>query len=131
MELRGVNQFLHVQAFEDRNSWYYDDAFWQDLLDRMARSRHNFLDLHATCDLVTTLFPNVYPYLFYFDEYSDVGVPEEDAERNLEQLKKVVAMARQRGIKVGLMSYKGWWSIPKFTRRREPDNATLADYTAK
>jgi hypothetical protein len=131
MELRGVNQFLHVQAFEDRNSWYYDDAFWQDLLDRMARSRHNFLDLHATYDLVTTLFPNVYPYLFYFDEYSDVGVPEEDAERNLEQLKKVVAMARQRGIKVGLMSYKGWWSIPKFTRRREPDNAILADYTAK
>lgn len=128
--LRGTNLFLHTQALDDPKSWYFDEAFWQGYIDTLARTRHNFLDIHATYDLNSTEFPNVYPYFFRFPDYPDVGVPEEQAQRNLLQFKKIVALAGDRGIKVGLMSYSARWNIAD-QQFKDPGDKVLADYTAR
>ncbi len=130
IRLRGVNPFIHVQAFEDQGSWFYDDAFWQMHFDQLARSRTNFFDIHACYDLVTTLFPNIFPYLFYFDDLPDVGVGRAQARRNLDQLKKIVKMADERGIHVGLMTYHAAWSIPG-RPGPEPDETRLREYNTR
>ncbi len=130
LRLRGVNPFIHVQALEDPGSWFYDDAFWQTHFDQLARSRTNFFDIHACYDLVTTLFPSIFPYLFYFDDLPDVGVGRVQARRNLAQLKKIVQMADERGIQVGLMTYHAAWSIPG-KPGPEPDEARLREYNAR
>lgn len=128
--LRGSNAFLHTQALDDPDSWYFDDAFWQGYIDTLARTRHNFLDLHATYDLTSSLFPNVYPYFFKIKEYPETGVSEEQARRNLDRFKKVVALAKDRGIKVGLMSYSAKWNLSE-QEFKDPGDRALADYTAR
>jgi hypothetical protein len=130
LRLRGVNPFIHVQALEDRNSWFFDDSFWQGYLDQLALSRHNFLDFHACYDLVTTGFPNIYPYLLKIDKYPDIGLDSRTADRNLKQFAKVVKMAKDRGIKVGLMGYGATWDIPGLKTRQPASDDELADYTA-
>ncbi|NOY76633.1 MAG: hypothetical protein GXO76_02055, partial [Calditrichaeota bacterium] len=64
LALRGVNPFLHVQALLDTASWYFSDEFWADYLNRLARTRHNFLDIHAAYDLTKTNMPNIFPFFF-------------------------------------------------------------------
>lgn len=122
LELRGVNQFLHKQAMDDPDSWFYSMTFWQAYVDMLARTRHNFLDLHALYDMMTTGFPNVFPYLIHLDEYPEADVGKEQAQRNLEVLRKVIAIATDRGVKVGLMNYNAPANVPA---------GKLADYTAK
>jgi hypothetical protein len=109
---RGINSFLHVQAFLDPESWYYQDEYWEKYLDMLAWSRLNFLDWHATFDLDTTLFPNVFPYLIKSDKFPKVGVPDDQKDRNLAIFKRMCAMAHERGIRVGLMSYIASWKVP-------------------
>ncbi|MBI2300740.1 MAG: hypothetical protein HYU66_17665, partial [Armatimonadetes bacterium] len=122
LELRGVNQFLHQQALDDPNSWYFADDFWQGYLDSLARSRHNFLDLHALYDYQTTGFPNVFPYLIHLDEYPEADIGADKTARNLAVFQKVIALAAERGIKVGLMNYNAPANVP---------GGKLADYTAR
>ena len=112
LELRGCNLFLQTQAMSDGGSWFHNDRFWQAHIDQLARSRHNFLDIHATYDYITSLIPSIYPYLFELKEYPTIGVSEGEARGNLERLKSIVALAKDRGIKVGLMSYSAGWYIP-------------------
>lgn len=130
MQFRALNPFIHTQALEDRNSWFFDDQFWQNYLDQLAISRHNFLDFHACYDLVTTQFPNIYPYLLKIEKYPNVGVDSETAERNLEQFSKIVKMAKDRGIKVGLMSYVANWDMPERKTPPPDSDEKLANYTA-
>lgn len=127
---RATNPFIHTQALQDRNSWFFDDGFWQSYLNQLALSRHNFLDFHACYDLVTTQFPNIYPYLLKIDKYPDIGLNAETADRNLQQFSKIVKMAKDRGIKVGLMSYGATWNIPGHNTRQPVSDDELADYTA-
>lgn len=132
--LRGVNFFLEVQAFQDPNSWYYQEDYWQGYFDMLARCRFNLVDLHATYEMTSTLFPNVYPYLVKSEKFPEVGVSAEDAARNFEMFKKIVQMAKDRGIKVGLMSYiASWkWYVPGVPEPpyEETDDALVA-YTAE
>ncbi len=122
LEIRGVNQFLHQQALDDPSSWFYSDDFWRGYLDALARSRHNFLDLHAVYDLSSTGFPNVFPYLIHLDEYPEADVGAEQTRRNLAVFNKVISLAADRGIKVGLMNYSASARVP---------SGKLADYTSR
>ncbi|MBI3920566.1 MAG: hypothetical protein HY318_04025, partial [Armatimonadetes bacterium] len=122
LELRGVNQFLHKQAMDNPTSWYYSMTFWQEYLNALARSRHNFLDLHALYDMVTTGFPNLFPHVIHLEEYPQADLGREQTEKNLKVLKTVIVMAADRGIKVGIMNYNAGANVP---------GDKLADYTSK
>ncbi len=124
LEVRAVNLFLCLPFGEEgwENWWFLSEDFWRTLLDLMAESRLNVLDLHGMYDILTTGFPNIFPYFVHSEKFPEVGLPPEMKRRNLEMLKKVVRMAKARGVKVALMSYHTSWSIRE--RRRPPYEAT-------
>ena len=116
LTLRGVNPFLHVQALIDTRSWYFSDEFWTDYLDRLARTRHNFLDIHAAYDLKKTNMPNIFPFFFTDDKYPHIEIPlgreqrpivlpKALTERIFVRFQEIINMAYERGIRVGLMNY--------------------------
>ena len=116
LKLRGVNPFLHVQAMLDTTSWYFSDEFWEDYLNRLAFTRHNFLDIHAAYDLGKTNMPNIFSFFFSDPEYPDIEIPvgreqkpvtlkPSKTKKIFERFLKIVKMASARGIHVGLMNY--------------------------
>ena len=129
-QLRGVNPFLHVEALRDPNSWFYSEDYWRSYIDMLARSRINWLDLHAMYSIITTAFPNVYPYLLKSETYPQAGLVPEQAKRNLDMFKTIARMAHERGVKVGLMSYQASWEIPDAPKPLyEPTDDALMAYT--
>ncbi|MEW5946932.1 MAG: hypothetical protein AB1742_12120 [bacterium] len=131
VKIRAVNPFFHTQAFEDAGSWYYDVDFWADYLDLLSRSRYNLLDVHAMYDIVTTRFPNAYLYLLRSGEFPEVGIPSGKADLNLKMFNRIIAMAKERGIRTSLMSYHASWSLTarEEDAPRRPSDEELAAYT--
>lgn len=123
---RGLNLFLNLPwdyakndtdydlaALTDPNRWWFqNEDYWTTLLDTMAESRLNWLDIHGTYDISVTDFPNLYAYFVTSPSFPKVGVPEEVKQKNLRQLNHVVEMAHARGIRVSLMSYEAKLTIP-------------------
>ncbi len=116
IKLRGVNPFLHVQAMLNTTSWYFSDAFWEDYLNRLAFTRHNFLDIHAAYDLGKTNMPNIFSFFFTDAEYPHIEIPvgreqkaiilsPQQTKKIFERFLKIVKTASARGIRVGLMNY--------------------------
>jgi len=105
VKIRGINQFLHTQAIWNEDSWFFDMDFWEQYLDLLSFNRINFLDIHAVYDLYNTDFLNFFAYFVKSEKYPEVGLSKEVCERNLEMFKKVVHMAKERGIRTGLMNY--------------------------
>lgn len=144
LAVRGVNMFLTSQGFDESDSWYWSDSYWQQFLDMLARDRYNFLDFHAVWD-VTRAFPNVLPFVVSLPEYPQVGVGPERAAKNLARLRQIVRMAADRGIRVGVMNYSsaafvGPWPMSKFLETpigsvghkvQYLEGAKIADYTRK
>lgn len=133
VKIRAVNPFLHVEAFNDPESWYYDEKFWEGYLDALSFSRHNLLDFHAMYGLISTRFPNAYLYLLHDDKNPDVGIPADQAAKNLEMFNKIIAMAKERGINTSLMSYHASWALSGYEKDepRHPNTDELAEYTAE
>ncbi len=109
VSVRGMVQFLHNADLE--KSWYYDQEYWKSYLGMLARNRFNSLNLvfaHQTHYLAPP-----YPFLFAVDKYPQVRVPglrEADQRRNLETLRMISNMARQRGIDLimGIWEHRAW-----------------------
>ena len=73
---RGLNLFLtlpwnveknntdyEIAALTDPNRWWFqNDDYWTTLLDLMAHSRLNWLDIHGGWDISVTNAPNLYAY---------------------------------------------------------------------
>lgn len=133
LKLRAVNPFFHVQAFEDPDSWYYDEKYWETYLDELSMARYNLLDIHAMYHLVTTKFPNAYLYLLKSDRFPEVGVPAEQAKINLKMFNRIIDMADERGIRVSLMSYHASWEmhLGHGKKVRWPSDEELEAYTAE
>ncbi len=131
IKLRGVNIFIHRQAIMDDDSWFFSEEFWAKYLDTLATTRHNFLDMHAMYDIISTGFPNAYPYFIKSDKFPNIGLSDKIRERNLKMLNKIVKMAKDRGIKTGFMSYKADWTIPdaEATNLQKPTEDKLVEYT--
>ncbi|HOO55179.1 MAG TPA: hypothetical protein PLN69_00010 [bacterium] len=131
LELRAVNPFLHLQAFEDQESWYYDEEFWTTYLDLLSWSRYNLLDFHAMYNIESTWFPNCFLYLLKSDKYPQVGVSAEQADKNLRMFNRIIAMAKERGIHVSLMSYHASWHLSRNEKNPlpEPSEEQLTEYT--
>jgi len=105
VELRGVNIFLQTDALEDLASWYHSERFWEKYLDFLSWCRFNFLDVHGMYGIYNTDFPNAFTYLVKSKSYPQVGCSAAKAARNLQMFKRIVALARERGIRVGFMNY--------------------------
>ena len=141
LEVRGINILLTAQGFDEPDSWYWSDSYWQRFLDMLARNRYNFLDVEGTYDL-TVRFVDTFSYFVNLPQFPDVGVGAARARRNLERFRRVIQMAADRGIKVGLMNYMttppiGPWKTGRFMKderfARLPQpmlaNDRVADYT--
>src|SRR5262245_123243 len=117
---RGLNLFLTLPWDEEKNEpiydpaaltdperwWFHDEDYWRTLLDEMARSRLNWLDIHRTYDIQTKRFPNHYAYLVASTRFPEVGVDPAIKARNLAQLNHVIELGHARGVRVSLMSYE-------------------------
>lgn len=124
---RGVNLFLtlpwdyakndtdnNVEALTDPKRWWFqDEHYWTTLLDLMAHSRLNWLDIHGTWDISVTDAPNLYAYFVTSPTFPKVGVPEDVKAKDLAQLNHVIEMAHARGIRVSLMSYEARFHTPQ------------------
>jgi hypothetical protein len=128
--VRAANPFLVLPDIgEDRSHWWFlDPSFWRTYLDLLAHARMNLLDLHGMYDLETTIFPNALLYFARSSSYPDVGVASVDRESNLAMLNQVVRLAKARGIRVGLMSYRAD-SSPDGLAPEQLDENALKTYT--
>ncbi|HWD40152.1 MAG TPA: hypothetical protein VG944_14980, partial [Fimbriimonas sp.] len=141
---RGVNLFLTLPwdykkndtdddpaALVDPNRWWFqNEDYWTTLLDIMAKSRLNWLDIHGAWDISVTDAPNLYAYFIQSQKFPEVGVASSIKTTCLEQLNHVIDMAHARGIKVSLMSYQAGFNTPQ--NRRPPYKETqqnLYSYT--
>ncbi|MCB8932890.1 MAG: acetylxylan esterase [Fimbriimonadaceae bacterium] len=124
---RGLNLFLTLPWNYAKNDteydpaalvdpkrwWFQNDAYWTSLLDLMAHSRLNWLDIHGTWDISVTDAPNLYAYFVTAPSFPKVGVSPEIKAANLAQLNHVIDMAHARGIRVSLMAYQASLRIPQ------------------
>ncbi len=135
IEFRGVNPFLSIpMADKDGNRdwdhwWFTDENYWKGYLDLLAKSRINWIDMHAMFDLQVTSFPNAWVYFVMSEKYPDVGVPPEQARKNLAMLEKVCMMAKDRGIRFALMNYTGGWNWPGARKVPERPVADFIEYS--
>ncbi len=101
-------------ALTDPNRWWFqNDDYWTTLLDTMANSRLNWLDIHGMWDVSVTNAPNLYAYFVTSPTFPKVGVSDDVKAINLARLNKVVSMAHERGIRVSLMAYEAGLRIPQ------------------
>ncbi len=124
---RGLNLFLtlpwnyakndtdyDIAALTDPNRWWFhNEDYWTTLLDLMAESRLNWLDIHGAWDISVTNAPNLYAYFVTSKTFPKVGVSEQIKAQNLRQLNHVIEMAHARGIRVSLMAYEANLRIPQ------------------
>jgi len=127
LQERGLNLFLtlpwdykkndtdyDVAALTDPNRWWFaNEDYWTTLLDLMAKSRLNWLDIHGGWDISVTNAPNMYAYFVTSPSFPMVGVAADVKAKNLRQLNHVVEMAHSRGIRVSLMCYEANLKIPQ------------------
>lgn len=141
---RGLNVFLTLPWNYEKNDtdydpkalvdpdrwWFQNEDYWTTLLDLMAKSRFNWLDLHGMWDISVTDAPNLYAYFIQSEKYPKVGVDPAVKAANLRQLNHVLELAHARGIRVSLMAYQANIAIPQNARPPyKGDEATLYDYT--
>jgi hypothetical protein len=142
LAIRGINTFLTPQAFDDPDSWYWSDSFWDKYFKMMARNRFNFLDLHGPFDLTLGSpsyiagWPNGFAFFVSLPDFREVGAGPERAAKNLARFHQIIRMASALGIKVGFMNYAaapplGPWKTGRFWKddrfNREPYPALSTD----
>ncbi len=141
---RGLNVFLTLPWSYEKNDtdndpaalvdperwWFQNEDYWTTLLDQMAESRLNWLDLHGAWDISVTNAPNLYAYFIQSEPFPEVGVAPEIKAKNLDRLNWVIEHAHARGIRVSLMAYEARLRTPH--RRDVPypdDEPTTYSYT--
>lgn len=143
---RGLNLFLTLPWDTKKNDtdydpaaltdpdrwWFHSDDYWTTLLDLMARSRLNWLDIHGSWDISVTNAPNLYAYFVTSKSFPLVGVTPEIKAKNLARLNRVIGMAHARGIRVSLMAYEANLKIPQNPNPPYPaTEANIYKYTAE
>ena len=88
---------MHRATFE---SFFYDESFWERYLDMLARNRYNTFALIFGYENYGYFVPH-YPHFYNMDEFPEVrlvGITEAGQERNRKALRRVIAMAHERGL---------------------------------
>lgn len=109
--VRAENIFLHADPSGKLLPWFYDEAYWTGYLALLAKSRFNLLDIHGVYSPATTVFWNTLPFFTSVPCTIKIG---DDSATNIAMLRRIVALAAARGIRVGLMNYQN-------APRSEPD----------
>lgn len=127
--IRAANPFLVLPDKNETAWWFYEEEFWRPYLDLLAHSRMNYLDIHGMYNLENTSFPNLLLYFATSPSYPLIGAPPEQRARNMEMLKLIVAMAKGRGIKVGLMTYSSDTILGGLLTPQPPRDPSFVTYT--
>ena len=94
---RSLQLFLCNRKLE--REWFYSEAFWDEYLTRLARSRYNNLSLTFGHQIAYLSPP--YPFLVDVPEFPQVRPLDfslEERDRHLEMLARVAALTRQRSL---------------------------------
>lgn len=94
---RSMQVFLCNADLE--REWYFRKAFWETYLGDLARARYNNLSL--TFAHQTSYLAPPYPFHVALPEFPGVRVPglsDAERERNLAMLRRISAMACERGV---------------------------------
>lgn len=102
--VRAENIFLHADPNGKLLPWFYDEAYWTGYLALLAKSRFNMIDIHGVYAPATTVFSNMLPF-FTSGPGGGKATEGEGPAANLAALRRIVALAAARGIRVSLMNY--------------------------
>ncbi len=94
---RSMQLFLCNRRLEE--AWFYDEKFWDEYLERLARCRYNNLSLTFGHQIAYLSPP--YPFLLEVPEFPQVrpiGFTAEQCARHLEMLIRIAEWTRQRGL---------------------------------
>ena len=105
LEIRADNPFLTLEKDRSISPWFYDEGFWREYFDTLARNRFNLCDIHAMYVFEDTSFPNLIPYFLRNHERPGTSMPNESLERNLAMLNRIIDLGEERGVHVALMNY--------------------------
>jgi len=95
---RAISIYTMNRAYWE--SRFYDERYWARYLDMMAENRYNSLVVIFGYENGGFLAP-CYPYFFNVDGFPDVrmvGLSEQDQQRNLAAIRRLIKMAHARGI---------------------------------
>ncbi len=132
--VRSMAVFLHNQ--EDEKEWYYSKEYWEEYFAMLAANRWNRFNLVFSHQ--TPYLAPMYPFHVKVDKYPDVsaeGLTEEQRKRNLELLRFISSLAKDRGIDfiLGVWQQIAWGTGPH-TRAQESmvsgyNEENMTDYT--
>ena len=94
---RSMQLFLCNRRLEE--TWFYDEKFWDEYLERLARCRYNNLSLTFGHQIAYLSPP--YPFLLEVPEFPEVrpiGFTAEQCARHLDMLIRIAEWTRQRGL---------------------------------
>src|SRR5262249_53351991 len=83
---------------------FYDTEFWKRYLDTLARARYNTLDLQAGIDLATGDLVNGFALFTSPPEFPEAKRDLTEVRRDMQMLRQIVDLARDRSIRVMLTS---------------------------
>jgi hypothetical protein len=95
--VRSMAVFLHSQ--DDERDWYYSKDYWQEYFGMLAAARWNTFNLVFSHQ--TPYLAPMYPFHVKVDEYPEVkakGLTDEQREKNLEMLRYITSLAKDRGL---------------------------------
>ena len=99
---RGIAMYtMHRRYWESR---FYDEQFWIDYFDMMARDRLNMLEILFGYENGGFMAP-CYPYFFDVEGFPEVKMEDispERQQRNVDAMHRMIALAHERGIGVRL-----------------------------
>lgn len=104
---RAISMYTMNRAYWE--SRFYDEGYWTHYLDMLVRNRFNRLTLIFGYENGGFLAP-CYPYFFAVDEFPGIcmeGMGQEEQEKNLNALNRLIELAHERGIRfsVGLWDH--------------------------
>ena len=135
--VRSMAVFLHNQ--DDEREWYYSKAYWEEYLGMLAEHRWNTFNLVFSHQ--TPYLAPMYPFHVRVDEFPEVqvkGLSDPQREKNLEMLRFISSLAKERGLDFTLSVWQQIaWGVGTHTRAQESmvsgyneDNMTEYTYLA-
>jgi len=126
--VRGVDRFLEGPVEDE---WFYDDAFWEYYLERLARCRFNRFVLVTGYD--TAFMSPPYPFLVDvpgFDARLTGDVPDRRTHR--EQIRRIGELCDRYGLEFffGIWQQRPWTDYQGRLVEGLPEGSAYADYCA-
>lgn len=132
--VRSMAVFLHNQ--DDERGWYYSKEYWEEYFGMLAADRWNTFNLVFSHQ--TPYLAPMYPFHVKVDKYPEVkakGLTDEQREKNLEMLRFISSLAKERALDFTLSVWQQIaWGIGTHTRAQKSmvsgyNEENMTDYT--